>query len=51
MARFPNPLRRDAFIGGEGDQQCLVLGEMIEHGQQESRLGRGLAQTTRIEAG
>jgi hypothetical protein len=36
--------------GGEGDEQRLVGGEVIEHGAEKSRRGRRLTQIVRPEA-
>ena len=41
--------RRKAAFGGEGDQQMLIADDMIEHANQESRLGGGGANRAGVD--
>ena len=50
-ARLADVGRIDAGLGGKGDEQRFVGGQIVEHAGQEARLARGGANLGRADAG
>ncbi len=50
MTRLANPLRRNAGILGESEDQALIAGEMVEHRRKEAWLCRSFAQGVWIKS-